>query len=596
MVSAVLAALSAFAFLSPAKPGGYDIMDKADRPALEAATMAGKAPLIFANDDVFALTNKGDVVSAAVFDVLPLPNLLHTWRGLGVKVLLGVGFDKEGSAEYFRRSCAFLPFRYGADGVFIRNPGELPPAWKAALAEAMTDAQVIDYLRELTAAALEHDDPMIRMEGRRVEWWFGYMEADWENLDCLRLECVAWAKHLEQLLGRPAKELPTDYKEAAEPDTVSFRPYADLASPPEQLKLEGLANKAIPLGSENFTFSSDKAGFSFTITCTDGPELAQWRYPQGAGVYNISLYVPSKKAGEFSPYHLRVDLEPFWVGPRAATPGLSGFLYSLEERFTPYATGYARQQIRVKFRPQLRTFGPDHQKLDPRLTVTGRKGGGWTATVTVSWLSLYGQWPCVENGKSDLWYVGIDRLPDGSRPEPKRLLWPRGREVNYMTIAKAINLGTLTQCYDEQLAFTDEVWGTAYRERLYKFKTTEKPTFHRYDLESDELFRKCCCQPLVDGNKNAWELIRTDKEHKGKLLAQNDTVQGLVWRSLDKMRYLGYNVGLLRRDYLRDRFAGKMPSEPKPEKKSPAGAAGGGDGDFIDAGDFGGMQLDDMEF
>ncbi len=184
MTGVALAALSAFMFLSPEQPGPYTRMDGAGRADLETAYAAGKQPLVIAKDDVEALTNVADVVSAVVLDVLPRPNLRHTWRGLGVKLLRDVEFNEEGSAEYFRRCCAFLPFRHGADGVYIRNPDKLPDTWKAALAEAKKDAEVIDYLRSLTEKAAAHEDPLVRMEARRVEWWFGYMEAGWENLDC----------------------------------------------------------------------------------------------------------------------------------------------------------------------------------------------------------------------------------------------------------------------------------------------------------------------------------------------------------------------------------------------------------------------------
>ncbi len=595
MTGAVLAAVSAFMFLSPEEPGPFTKVDGADRPRLEAAYAAGKRPLIEAKDGVATLTNCADVIGAAVFDVLPRPNLLVTWRGLDVKVLQGVSYNVEGSAEFFRRSCAFLPFRYGADGVYIRNPEKLPDTWKAALAEAKKDAAVIDYLRALREKAAAHDDPLVRMEARRVEWWFGYMEASWENLDCLRLECVAYAKHLEQLLGLPEKDLPVDYAPAPEPDTVRYRPYADLPTPPPQINLEGLVNKNVKLDDDGlFTFSSSKNTFSFTFVCTNGPELAKWRYPVGSGTFTLSLYIPSGKEGEFSPYHFAIDTQAFWIHPRAATPGLWSYLYSLEERFTPYTTGYGRVQHRIHPRPQLRTFGPDHAHLTPSLHMEPRKGGGWKATVTFDWFPLYGRWPCVVNGKSDLWYVGIDRLPDGGHPAPRRLLWPRGRESNLKALTGSIPLGTLTRLYDGQLAATETVWWTAYRERLYGFKTTPKPTFHRYDLESDEIFRTRCLQPLLDANQNMWELIRTDKDHKGRLRAQNDTVQALVWKSLDKMLYLAHNVGLRRRDYLRDRFAGKMPPEP-PKKKEPV-KAGAADGDFIETGDFEAIQLDDVEF
>ena len=58
------------------------------------------------------------------------------------------------------------------------------------------------------------------------------------------------------------------------------------------------------------------------------------------------------------------------------------------------------------------------------------------------------------------------------------------------------------------------------------------------------------------------------------------------------MLSLAHDTGLARRDYLRDRFAGKMP--PEPQKKKPAAKAA--DGDFIEGGEFNELQLDDVNF
>ena len=93
MIQTIFAAISPFLFLSPAEPGPYKVMDGASRKELEAAYASGAKPLIMAADDVDALTNSADVVSAVAFRVLALPNLRHTWRWLDVKVLLDVRYD-----------------------------------------------------------------------------------------------------------------------------------------------------------------------------------------------------------------------------------------------------------------------------------------------------------------------------------------------------------------------------------------------------------------------------------------------------------------------------------------------------------------------
>ena len=602
MTGTAIAIASAFAFLSPKDPGPYTPLPAADRAALEAAFAAGRQPLVFSDDAVFTMTNQADVVAAAVFRVLPRKNLLHTWRGLGVKVLSDAAFDAEGSAEHFRRSCAFLPLRDGADGVWVRNPEALPPAWRAALDEARKDAAAVDYLRVLARQAVEHENPELHIEGRRAAWWLGYMPADWEDLDCLRLECVAYAKRLEQLLGLPERDLPTDFAAAPDPGTQPFRPFGERQERPAQIRLTGLASKAVPLDDDGlFTFSSDLKGFSFTFACREPTPVATTypggTFPVGQGTFTLSLYLPARGGAGYSPYHFEIDPWAFWVGPRAATPGRGSFLYSLEERFTPYTTGYERPQVRVHCRPQLRTFSKGHPDPHPRLSVATGKDGGWSATISFSWLSFYGQWPAQRNGEADTWYVAIDRLPDGSRPAPKALLWPRGSEANFAKIAGAIDLNELTRRYKEQLDRTESVWKTAYGERLYGFAKTPRPTYHRFDLESDEAFRIRFVAPLLDANRNAWELFRSDKEHTHPgFPSAPEKVRMQILKSLDRLLYLSQAVGESRRDYLRDRFAGKPLGDPPKPKESLKLSETPVDGEFIRGGEFQGMELDDVEF
>lgn len=599
MTGTLMAITSAFMFLSAAKPDPYLILENPSRAELESKFNAGLKPLVFAKDDVFALTNQADCLSAAVFDVIPKQNLLHTWRKLDVKVLYAVSYDIEGSAEYFRRSCAFIPVKYGADGVFIKNPRELPPAWKSALGEAIKDAKTADYLKELAIKASKDENPLLHIEARRVLWWLSNMGAEWEDLDCLRLECVAYAKRLEQLLGLPARDLPVDYTPMQDTGIMPFRPFGKTPANLRQIQAAAYDNKDIPLDENgDFTFSSNEHGFSFTIRARTWPTMPQHRMPENCGKFNISFYIPSKDGKSFSPYRIVVDPEEFRVGKRAPAHGLwPGFLFTLEERFTRYISGYGMHHKRVHLRPQLRTFGPDHQDLSPSYLFAYEKDGGWKMTVNISWLSLYGQWPATKNGAFDSWYVGIDRLPCGTSPAPAAIKWPRGRESNFDKLAKRINLGEITRVYKDQLDKTWKVWRTSYNERLFRFDKTEKPTFHRYDLESDTVFLERCLNPLLDSNKNMWEMVQSDKEHPSPGFNKApDVVQKTILRSLDKLRHLAHETSKVRRDYLRDRFAGKMPPEPKPPKKEESFGANPAAGDFIEEESFDAIELDDMEF
>lgn len=598
MTGSAIAIASAFLFLSPAKTAPFKPFENADRSTLERAYDAGEKPLVFSSDDVFTLTNQADVISAAVLTKLPTPNLIHTWKSLDVKLLYSVEYTPEGSAEYFRRSCAFLPFYNGADGVFIRNPTKLPDAWKAALKEAIVDAEVLSYLRTLRDKALASTDPMTRTEARRVTYWFGYMPVEWENLDCLRLECVAYAKRLEQFLHVTPRDLPTSYNPPPTPDVVPSRPFSELATPPPQINLKAFDNDKVSLlddGSDAFTFSSSRTGFSISFAFPGGPVLGKNEVVKGAGKFTVSLYIPSPTVkGDFLPYHFEIDPNDFRVGPRARTPSLWKFLWSMEERFTQYSTGYGLGHQRYYYRPQRRTFSPDYPKLSPSYSYASLEKGGWRVTLNFSWLDLYGFWPSTHNNQIDVWFVSIDRLPNGTHPSPRRLAWARGREVHFNFLADKISLGYLTTLYKEQLARTVTVWNTSYGERLYRFDKTPTPTYHRYDLESDEIFRTRVMDPVVNANANIWKLVQNDKEHpKPGFNNQPENIRREILKSLAKLIYLSNNVGLLRRDYIRDRYAGIIPPEPEKPKEEKTLKS---ENDFIDDPGYTPIELDDVTF
>jgi hypothetical protein len=600
MKTVVFAALTAMSFsalassvevLSPEMPGSFLLVKEPTATKLESLAASGKAPLVETDeplDDAVAFTNFARSAGAVAFDRLPRLNLLHSWKGLGVKVLKTVRYRAEGTAEHFRREAGFMAFQDGADGLWLPNAAELPAPFRTALDEAREDWRILLYLRELRDKAAASADGIVRTDANRVTYWFGYMPAGWENLDCLRLECVAWAKRLEQVLGLPEATLPVTYPEKPISESLRFEPFADLNVRPHEVTLKGPDGRSIRLG-DGVEFRADYAGFSLSYSTTNGPELAKWAVPGGA--LDFRIYLPGKNPGEWLPYRFRCDLEKTWTGPRAPAIGRSGWLFGTDERFKPYSIAYGVPTIRIQPWPRLRSYGPGYPDMRPSLAVVPNTGGGWRAVVSVSWLSLYGHWPMQGEGNRDVWCVGLDRSPDTGQPAAFRLVWPKGSAAEFRKFAARINTGSLSSIYKTELNRTIEVWMTAFRERYYPFAKTAAPCFNRYDLDSDEMFRARLVQPLVDANDNAWQILWTDKEHKSKLDMQPEAVKLEIWKMLGRMLYLSHDVGLLRRDYLAARFAGQVPPEPAKKvdhrRQAPLGPDLDGGVD---------IQLDDIEF
>ena len=580
--------------LSPGDPGGYVFVAEPTAAKLASLAAAGKSPLVEALDpvdDAVAFTNFAKHASAVAFEKIPRYNILHSWKAIGTKVLKTVRYYPEGSAEHFRREAGFKAFQAGADGLWLPNAAELPENFRQALREAAEDWRILLYFRDLRDKAGASEDGIVRTDSRRATYWIGYMPASWENLDTLRLETVAWAKRLEQVLGLPEADLPVvPAKPIAE--NLAARPFAGFAEKPVDVAVKKIGVNELENLGGGLKFRSNYSGFTLSYTTTNGPEIAKYSNPGGA--LDFAVYIPSTNGVDYLPYTLHCDLDPAWRGERAPALGRGSLLFGTDERFKPYSIAYGVPNIRVKHWPQVRSYGPDYPDLRASYSLDPVKGGGWTASVTVSWLALYGHWPMLKNGVGDVWYVGLLKSPETGKPLLFRLAWPKGYEGEYPKIAAGMTTGAISNIYKEELARTYEVWMTAFREHYYPFAKTAKPCFNRYDLESDEMFRTRLLQPLLDANENAWQLIWTDKEHTNpKFNAQVDAVKLKIWKKLGKMLFLSYDAGLLRRDYLRDRFAGKEPAEyVKKEDTSRASAPVGPDVDFDD----GAIQLDDVEF
>ncbi len=578
--------------LTPEVAGAFVFVRDPTAAKLESLAVSGKALLVETDepvDDAFALTNYARSASAVAFDRLPRPNLLHSWKGLGVKVLKTVRYRAEGTAEHFRREAGFMAFQDGADGLWLPDAAEIPANFRAVLDEAREDWRILLYLRELRDKAASSPDGIVRTDANRVTYCFGYMPAEWENLDCLRLECVAWAKRLEQVLGLPEAKLPVTCPDKPIPESIRFEPFADLGVEPQDVMLKGADGENVRLGG-GLEFRADYSGFSLTYSITNGPEIAKGSVP--GGKLDFRIYLPGKNPGEWLPYRFHCDLEKMWTGPRAPAIGRGDLLFGTDERFKPYSLAYGVPNVRIRQWPRLRSYGPDYPDMRPVLQVAPNTGGGWRASVSVGWLSLYGHWPMQGAANRDVWCVGLDRSPDTGKPVAFHLVWPKGSAAEFKKFAGRINTGSLSSIYTAELNRTYEVWMTASRERYYPFAKTAKPCFNRYDLESDEMFLTRLVQPLVDANENAWQILRTDKEHKSKLDMQPDAVKMKIWEMLGRMLFLSHDVGLLRRDYLAGRFADKLP--PEPVKKVDNGRRAPLEPDLENAGVD--IQLDDTEF
>ena len=569
--------------LTPADTQGYEWVRNPTQKTVAALRAAGKRPFVV--DDSFgeeavAFTNWAENASAVAFAQLPRSHLMHTWKLLGVKTLKTVRFKPEGSADHFRREASFAAFQHGADGIWLPDADKLPPSWRKALDEAREDWRILLYLRDLADAAAKHPDGNVRIEARRIAFWFNRMPAGWENLDVLRLECVAYAKRLEQLLGLPAANLPVRRAEPVEPQTQPFMPYADWARKPVQEQLRKLGDTVRFEGG--LSFQADLKGFTITWSTTNGPPLGKHKQP--GGTLDFRLYVSTDEPGVFLPYRFHCDFNPsYYSAERAPATARNYFLFATDERFRPFYIAYGVGNPRVWMWPGLRDFGPDYPNPRPHLHVEGNAKGGWKATLTCQWLYLYGYWPMQKNGKSDIWFVGVDNAPGLRHPIAGRVLWPRGHAENFRRFAEKLDTRAITDIYKEELDRTRDVWTTADAER----------TFHRYDLESDNMFYGRLVRPLLDANENTWQLVWTDKEHpKPKFIQQSDRVKMLIWQNLGRMLFLSHEVGLRRRDYLEGRYAGIEPPAYKPPDDPLADAPKEPDADY----DPDSIQLEDKEF
>ena len=503
--------------------------------------------------------------SVCVADEMPSASILAGWKRLGVTMLRRAAWDPEGSAEFFRRQAGFLPFHERADGVWLEGEANFPETWKRALAEAKTDVEVAQYLDSLADEAVASGDHRLVLEGRRVKWMFDQLDYASTDLDRLRLEFVAAAKFLEEALGKPAKDLPTSVPAAIEPDVARFRPEGAA----DAKKIDVQSGQTYPL-SDGMTFFYDARFFVLNI-------------PTAVRGCRVRLYLPGHETGSLVPYEYVFDFSEPDAGPRA--PVIGRGLFSLVDRF---GGRYPDADRRVRC-VQRRSWSPAAPELHPHFEVKG-EGKARQAVFTVDWMNLYGLWPMQRPGKSDVWHLIVDRLPDGGA-QTFKLVWPRGNTSAFDGFCHSINSWRMSERYKGAVAKARGLFLRSAAESRYGTLPAKAAGCRMFDVASDAMFVARCIEPKVRANADLAKAVDVPNIcEEPKYLKGDKTYRGRIWRALGRLLYFGHEADLARRDYLALRFDGKEPPEPKAEKKveTPRGPSLSADDDAI--------ELDDKEF
>ena len=371
---------AAFLFLSPGEDGGF-------------------APEKAGADNRAAFVRLAPAAKAVVFDEVPAHNLLASWRKLGVKTLAQVSYDRESSAEFFRRQCGFDAFQKGVDGVWTDDPAKLPEGWRAACAAAKDDVAVVSALDGLADEALKSADAEVCEAGRKARHFLVQMDATAGDLDGLRLKSVAEVRALEKALGKSAAALPE--KPAALPlGTVRFVPFSGEKS--EEVKLPAEGTTALAPGLK---FASNYETFAFELP---GAEKSE-------GLYRFRLYVPSLTKGEWTPHAFELDYrKPGKDRPRARLVG-SG-LNGTRERFSDRTVRRVRLDDVFRETPVRSPAGESRPLLPHHYS-------SHVDRMPFTWDSLADRLPLASEGPAHVWYLSAEGPSLSGR---WKLVWPKG--------------------------------------------------------------------------------------------------------------------------------------------------------------------------
>ena len=511
-------------------------------------------------------------------DRMPTPNVLRSWKKLGVRMLRLAAWSPEESPEFFRRKAGLLAFHEGADGVWLKGESSFSDDWRSARAAAADDVRVARRLSALAARAEQSPDHRVRAEGRRVRWMFAHLDFEGGDLDALRLEFVAYAKFLEALLKLPAEDLPTASAAALDDRPAKFSPVAPGAA---KVRIDfGNFGADARLG-DGLDFHADDRGFRLVLS-GDGTD-----FPGGRP--RVRLYLPGVKTRYDSCYEYQLDLTPV-LTPRASAPA-AGEVYWIRERFgegTHYIYG-DRGNWRCRT-VQRRSWGPEHRRLEPRFRFAAEKGR-WSASLDFSWLPLAGRWPMSVARRSAEWYLSVEGLPGSGRDIHTTLVWPSGAEERFRAFASYLQAPEVLGTYQTALDEAKDLYGRWRTESLYGFLCAKEPTWQLFDGASGALFEERCLAPLVARDAELAGFFAIEGRSP-KIASQDAATQMRVWRALERLLDFGHDVSVARRDYLAGRFAGKIPPPPAPPRPSADAALG----PSLDADAGEGLELDDKEF
>jgi len=551
----------------------------------------GPKPVVLSGDMRADWLAHAETAEACAVDELPTDNIRASWRTIGVKLYKRIAWNPEDSAEFIRRKAGFLAVHEEADGVWLEDEERFPDTWKRALEEAERDAAVALYCKSLAeqAVARREQDARLAVEGRRVLWFFRFLDFDSENLDTLRLDFACSAKRLEQLLGVPSRDLPTSVAAPLEPNRTKFDPLGGRSAAKTALTLEDGRRKPL---AEGLSFSMDSHGFRFTIASPKGTSKDRWP----GGKTALKLYVPDGK-GSYLTYESRIDLSA--IDTNFAPIDGHG-LWFLRERWGKGRLQLWEEHTTWRHRTVAHgSYGSAYPRVRARFSFEwNKKEPGWTVSLWFPWCDFYGFWPSLAPKVSDTWFVTVGELP-GVPAAACRLEWAKGRPSNFERLASTVlTSGAITDLYEAECDRASKISRLWYGERLYDFLKTEKPTFCRGDRESDKLFFERIVRPMETADKDLAELTHATKNdwgewRDGKLEKSSAEVRQRAWRELPRLFFFAERVGAARRDYVLMRLAGKVP--PVPKERLTASRATTTKAPIVDD-DSDTLQLDDREF
>lgn len=512
-------------------------------------------------DPARAFASFAEGYDAVAAERMPRPNLLQTWRKLGIPVYQKVAFDGEGSAEFFRKQCGFLPFADEADGILLdADPARLPPGWQAALAAAREDVRILGRLSDLAAKCRASANHKHVLEGRRACSWLCETPFLRENADTLRLEAVGLVRHLEKLLGE--KPLACDGTPAkTEPNTLDFVPFKGQEVGKVRLEAFGKSVELAP----GLTLTPAAHGVTVTFSDKRGA-FDPLGLPPGRDTFRVKLYLPTRGPSGWERHDV-VLTAPHKPTPRVDSSCTDGLSIDIEDRFadcTPRA-----------YELPSRTWSEDYQRLHlPRRVYSfaardkdQKQMTGWTLSFTIWFSDIVGQWPYAEDARRNLWYLAVDRLPDGSDGKAFRLQFPRGNERTQSQICAAFHCETATEAWGEDSAAVVCDWQATEIGRLLPVEETG--VVHRFSRTENALFWSRMVEPVYRRAARSAETAFSNRDKpRAKFMDLPPAKQAAFVAASGPYRHICEITSRLRRDFLLMRQKGETPPEPKPDALS----------------------------